>query len=170
MFREWQHPRPLEFRKRQHRPSETIPSAFLLSAPPNSRQIFKERNCHPTDLVQALYQISNLTKSRSSITPISVVQSFRNFAEMTKLLFYDDVIKWKHFPRYGPFVPGIHRWRVNSPHKGQWHGALMFSLICAWTNGWTNNRDAGNLRRHGAHYDVTVMCFGGISYTATPPC
>ena len=26
---------------------------------------------------------------------------------------------------------GIHRWPVNSPHKGQWRGALMFSLICA---------------------------------------
>ena len=46
---------------------------------------------------------------------------------------------------------------ANSPHKGQWHGALMFSLICAWTNGWVNNRDAGDLRRHCAHYDVTVM-------------
>ena len=33
------------------------------------------------------------------------------------------------------------------PHKGQWHGALMFSLICAWTNGWANNRDAGDLGR-----------------------
>ena len=31
------------------------------------------------------------------------------------------------------------------------------SLICAWTNGWVNNRDAGDLRRHHAHYDVTVM-------------
>ena len=33
-----------------------------------------------------------------------------------------------------------------SPHKGQWRGAFMFSLICAWTNGWSNNRDAGDLR------------------------
>ena len=33
----------------------------------------------------------------------------------------------------------------------------MFSLICVWTNGWTNNRDAWNLRRHGAHYGITVM-------------
>ena len=33
----------------------------------------------------------------------------------------------------------------------------MFSLICAWTNDWANNRDAGDLRRHRAHYDVTVM-------------
>ena len=41
--------------------------------------------------------------------------------------------------------------------KGQWHGALMFSLICAWTNGWENNRDAGDLRRHHVHYEVTVM-------------
>ena len=36
--------------------------------------------------------------------------------------------------------------------------ALMVSLICAWTNGWTNYRDAGDLRRHRAHHDVTVMC------------
>ena len=44
---------------------------------------------------------------------------------------HDDVIKWKHFPRYWPFVPGIHRSPVNSPHKGQCRGAVMFSLICA---------------------------------------
>ena len=39
---------------------------------------------------------------------------------------HDDVIKWKHFPRYWPFVRGIHRSPVNSPHKDQWRGALMF--------------------------------------------
>ena len=42
---------------------------------------------------------------------------------------HDDVIKWKHFPRYWPFVRWIHRSPVNSPLKGQWRGALMFSLI-----------------------------------------
>ena len=46
---------------------------------------------------------------------------------------------------------------VNSPHKGQWRGALMFSLICVWINGWVNNREAGDLRRYRAQYDVTVM-------------
>ena len=70
---------------------------------------------------------------------------------------HDNVIKWKHFPRYWPFVRGIHRSPVNSPHKGQWRGASMFSLICAWINGWVNNREAGDLRRYHAHYDVTVM-------------
>ena len=70
---------------------------------------------------------------------------------------HDDVIKWKHFPRYWLFVRGIHRSPVNSPHKGQWRGALMFSLICAKTNGWINNREAGDLRRHRVHYDVIVM-------------
>ena len=69
----------------------------------------------------------------------------------------DDVIKWKHFPRYWPFVRGIHRSPVNSPYKGQWRGALKFSLISAWRNGWVNNREAGDLRRHRAHYVVTVM-------------
>ena len=46
---------------------------------------------------------------------------------------------------------------VNSPHKGQWRGALMFSLACVWINGWTNNREAGDLRHHRAHYIVIVM-------------
>ena len=43
------------------------------------------------------------------------------------------------------------------PHKGQWRGDLMFSLICVWINGWVNNRKAGDLRRYCAHYDVIVM-------------
>ena len=72
---------------------------------------------------------------------------------------HDDVIKWKHFPRYWPFVPGIHRSPMNSPQKGQWRGALMFSLICVWINGWVNSGEAGDLRRHRAHYGVTVMPF-----------
>ena len=72
---------------------------------------------------------------------------------------HDDVIKWKYFPRYWPFVRGIHRSPVNFPHKGQWRGAFMFSLICAWIKGWVNNREAGDLRRHRTHYDVIVMLF-----------
>ena len=71
--------------------------------------------------------------------------------------------KWNHFPRYWPFVRGIHRSPVNSPHKGQWRGALMFSLICTWIDGWVNNREAGDLRRHRAHYEVTVMSWGGVT-------
>ena len=70
---------------------------------------------------------------------------------------HDDVIKWKHFPHYWPFVRGIHRFPVNSPHKGQWRGALMFSLIWARTNGWVNKGEASDLRCHRAHYDVIVM-------------
>ena len=45
------------------------------------------------------------------------------------------------------------------PHKGQWRGTLMFCLICVWTNGWVNNRDAGDLRCHRAHYDILVKDF-----------
>ena len=70
---------------------------------------------------------------------------------------HDDVTQWKHFPLYWPFVRGIHRSPVNSPNKGQWRAALMYSLICARTNVWANHRDTGDLRRHRAHYEVTVM-------------
>ena len=48
---------------------------------------------------------------------------------------------------------------VISPLKGQWRGALMFSLIYSWINDWVNNREAGDLRRHCGHYDVNVMHF-----------
>ena len=64
----------------------------------------------------------------------------------------DDVIKWKNLLRYCLFGAP-----VNSPHKGQWRGPLMFSSICAWINSWVNNREAGDLRRRRAHYDVIVM-------------
>ena len=70
---------------------------------------------------------------------------------------HDDVIKWKHFPCYWTFVWGIHRSPLNSPLKGQWRGALIFSLIYAWTNGWVNNREAGDLGHHRAHHDVIVI-------------
>ena len=46
---------------------------------------------------------------------------------------------------------------VNSPHKSQWRGALMFYLIWAWTNGWVNNGHAGDLRHHRSRHDVTIM-------------
>ena len=78
--------------------------------------------------------------------------------------YHDDIIKWKHFPRYWPFGRGIHRWPVNSPRKGQWRGALMFSLICAWIIGWVNNREAGDLRRHRAHSDVIVTPWPQLFY------
>ena len=95
--------------------------------------------------------------------------------------------KWKHFPRNWPNhqphgcllnrlfrrrskktsklrVTGLCVWYspvpVNSPHKGQWRGVLMFSLICVWINGWVNNREAGDLIRHRGHYDVNVMNSG----------
>ena len=78
---------------------------------------------------------------------------------------------WRHqmetFPRYWPFVRGIHRPSVNSPHKGQWRGALMFSFICARINGWANNGDAGDWRHHRTHYDVTVIILGQLSWTDT---
>ena len=119
--------------------------------------------------VGILPQLTKIRKSTShdhvcSITPTSrgghsVRWKLNGDTTHTSPVHYihDDVIKWKHFPRYLPFVRGIHRFLVNSRHKGQWRGALNFSLIYAWTNGWVNNRKAGDLRRHHAQSDVTVM-------------
>ena len=74
---------------------------------------------------------------------------------------FQNISSWRHhmehFPRYWPFVRGIHRSPVVSPHKGQWRDPLMFSLICAWTNAWANKRDAGHLRRHRTHLILTSL-------------
>ena len=68
---------------------------------------------------------------------------------------------WRHqmetFSALLAICAGNHRSTVNSPHKGQWRGALMFYFIWASISGWVNNREAGDLRRHRAHCDVIVM-------------
>ena len=76
-------------------------------------------------------------------------------------------MKWNQLPRHWPFVRGLQRSPVNSPHKGQWGRALMFSLLCAWKNGWVENGEVDDLRSHRAHYDVIVMksSFNGMGAT-----
>ena len=71
------------------------------------------------------------------------------------------VSRWRHqmktFSALLALCAGNSPVTVNSPHKGQWRGTLMFSLICAQINDWVNNREAGDLRRHRGHYDIIVM-------------
>ena len=117
------------------------------------------RESQITDNLTVKQSVRLTTKKTSKlyITLICPSLSGKCFYAETSSYFHDDVIKWKHFPRYRPFVRVIHRSPVNSPHKGQWRGALMFSLICAWINGWVNNRETGDLRRHRAYWDVIVI-------------
>ena len=74
-------------------------------------------------------------------------------------LIHDDVIKSTLLT----FCVGNHWSPVDYPHKGQWCGALTFSLICTWTNSSANNGNTGDLRRHHAHYDVIVMYFSIVT-------
>ena len=111
-------------------------------------------NCTCRNAFSIAYFCNIFLSSKCSL--IQVVARNRT-ADMHILTNHDDVIKWKHFPRYWSFVRGIHRSPVNSPHKGQWRGALMFTLICARINDWVNNGEAGDLRRNRAHYDVIIM-------------
>ena len=60
--------------------------------------------------------------------------------------FHDDVIKWKHFPRYWPFVRGIHQ----APE-------FLYFLWSAPELTLSKNREAGDWRRHCAYYDAPVM-------------
>ena len=69
---------------------------------------------------------------------------------------HDDVMKWKHFLRDWPFVRGIYRSPVTR--------SFDVSLICAWINGSVNNGEVGDLRRHRAYYDITVMWLDPQNY------
>ena len=101
---------------------------------------------------------------------ISVISISLMAENSLSFIIHDYVIKWKHFPRYWPFVPGIHRSPVNSPHKGQWRRALVFSFICVWINGWVNNPKAGDLRCYRAHYDVTAMIHSAVGDSYSISC
>ena len=125
----------------------------------------------PDKIVQYLIQPTSrhlhgggyIINPRESVNVVLVLTlTNMTISEHQNECMHDDVIKWKHFPRYWPFVRGNHRSTVNSPHKGLWRGAFMFSLICVWINGWVNNREAGDLRRYRVHYDVTVMVFNWL--------
>ena len=86
------------------------------------------------------------------------------FLPCASVTVHDDVIKWKHFPRYSPFVWG------NSPVNGEFSTQssvtrnLMFSFICAWTSCWVNKGDADNLRRYRSHCDAIVMSLGCLHH------
>ena len=98
-------------------------------------------SCHFCTLhsIQLIFYYNHFRYKRTLLNQLMMTPSKRNI-----------------YSRYWPFVRWIHRSPV-TPHKGQWRGALMFSFICAWIYGWVNNREAGDLRRHGAHYGVNVM-------------
>ena len=70
---------------------------------------------------------------------------------------------WRHqmeaFSASQDFCERNPRAPADSHHKCQWCGALVFSLIFGWAYGWANNWDAGDLRRHGIHCDITLMLY-----------
>ena len=66
-------------------------------------------------------------------------------------IVHDEVIKWKHFSRYWPFV----RWIPHTKASDAEFWCFLWST--SWINGWVNNHDAGDLRCNRAHYDVIVM-------------
>ena len=83
------------------------------------------------------------------------------------MIHHDDLIKWKHFPHYWPFVRGIHRSLVNFPHKGQWRGALMFFIPPPNEVYWIHlvrlsvcpSVRPSVCRRHGFR-SISQVCFG----------
>ena len=86
---------------------------------------------HPSPLKWTLSKGHVYNSNRYCHIIISFPEWFQLYSSCFLIIQHDDVIKWNNFPRYCPFVRGTHWSLVNSPHKDQWRGALMFSLIYA---------------------------------------
>ena len=68
---------------------------------------------------------------------------------------------WRHQMKTFSASPALYT--GNSPATGEFPAQRPVTqsfgvfLICSWLNAWVNNGEAGHLRRHRAHHDVTVM-------------
>ena len=141
--------------------SEWISKHWILSNNFHNELIpvyFRWFSCARNSLARDQYVNGNMSATKE---PQYMIVSIHSKEHAHTLKAFCGVLSWwRHqmetFPRYWPFVRGIHRSPVNSPHKGQWRGALMFSLICVWINCCVNNRKAGDLRSYRAHCGVTV--------------
>ena len=128
------------------------------------------KGCAAQDLARISQYLECEIHRTESITEWSFEKIPHPVVRWAKLSNHDDVIKWKPFSAILAICAGNspftgHRWIPST--KGQWRGALMFSLICVWINCWVNNHEAGYLRRYLAHYDVTVMIIGFVSPVTT---
>ena len=103
--------------------------------------------------------IRPMKRSGKNIYKLHPMNHLRDISRTNRWSYthHDDLIKWKHFHRYWLFVRGIHlsRWIPRTKASD----AEMFSLICASINACVNNREASDLRRHRAHYDVIVLYY-----------
>ena len=120
-------------------------------------------------MLQSLMCMSTMMFSRSTLLSEIESESCLVMKYFAVLVFISFLKAWwrqkmETFSAMLAICGGIRRWPVNSPNKGQWRGALMFSLICVWINGWVNNGKAGDSRRYCAHYDVTVMACNVYSF------
>ena len=92
---------------------------------------------HINDSLITVYRIhiSAFLKMKNNLLNLlfTVVVVSATYPILWSISMHDDVITWKHFPRYWPLVWGIHRWPVNSPRKGQWRVSALLA-ICVWTS------------------------------------
>ena len=119
------------------------------------------------DILSGKFRVKPLYDSRTTSVAI------KNKTAM-KFSYCMHFLWWKCMPYMGnawwrhqmeTFSTLLALYAGNSPHKGQWRGALVISLICSRINVWINNRESGDLRSHRAHYDITVMAFQYVIWT-----
>ena len=92
---------------------------------------------------------------------INVIKTWTLYLEL--ICFHDNIIKWKYFLHYWPFVRGNHWSPLSSPHKGQWCCTVMFSLICICLKKWMSKQSKCRWlemlsRSLWHHFNVVVLC------------
>ena len=143
--------------------------------------VVKDAIHHRKNMMQiALVPNKQLSYYLNQWTHGQSIDAYICFTSLSVFHGNDDIIKWKHFPRYWPFVRGIHQSPVNSPHKGQWRRALTFSylhpnkrLSKQWWGWWFETPSCPLWRhRNGCNawviFVVVTLCNGVV--TCLVPC
>ena len=148
--------------------SENVAIWWRHHVPHKSQWLWKVCPCHSVTMPDFPCYI--IPSSMHSFTPWNYLVSIFNWSDRQSSTLHwcnlaplsigmktrNSISWWRH--QMETFSALLAICAGNSPHKGQWSGALMFSLICVRINDWVNNGEAGDLIRHRAHYDVIVMC------------
>ena len=127
----------------------------------SSQNIFNAKNFNPHKKPIVLLNMATFSQSmQRTWWPVASTTIVTGSYSTSR---HDDVIKWKHFPRYWPFVRGIHRWPMDSPHKAsdaeRW--CLFYRRLNKWLSkqswGWWFETPSRSLWRHRNGFAIVVV-------------
>ena len=113
--------------------------------------------------------LRNSNNRHSKALPWGRDMEFTLWVETDLCSHHDDVMKWKRFPRYWPFVMGIHRSPVDSPFKGSVTAVLMFFFDVRLNKLLNEQSNCWWVETPRRSFDAIVMAVTEVLYAIKAP-